>query len=143
MGPNSSKIKSVVLFLGFIVLGIPKLAHSLDSTSSIIFQAMEEEMDRSLNRLKIDIFDPPYFIKYQVRHNRHIKIVGSFGSLIQSDHIQNRTLFVDVRIGDSNLTAPHQAVIDTKWTRPFRSTMTYMCSNGLYGMKPICGTNKP
>lgn len=101
MGPNSSKIKSVVLFLGIIILGIPKLAHSLDSTSAIIFQAMEEEMDRSLNRLKIDIFDPPYFVKYQVRHNRHIKIVGSFGSLIQSDHFQNRTLFVDVRIGDS------------------------------------------
>lgn len=101
MGPNPSKIKNAVLFLGIIIFSIPTLAHSQDSTSSIIFQAMEEEMDRSLNRLKIDIFDPPYFVKYQVRHNRHIKIVGSFGSLIQSDNFQNRTLFVDVRIGDS------------------------------------------
>jgi len=101
MGQNSAKIKNVVLFLGFFLLGIPAYAHSLDSTSSIIFQAMEEEMDRSLNRLKIDIFDPPYFVKYQIRHNRHIKIVGSFGSLIRSDNFQNRTLFVDVRIGDS------------------------------------------
>ena len=81
--------------------GIPAHAHSVPSTSSIIFQAMEEEMDRSLNQLKIDIFDPPYFVKYQIRHNRHIKIAGSFGSLIQSDDFQNRTLFVDVRIGDS------------------------------------------
>ncbi len=101
MGPNQLITKKLILFLGFFLLGIPAHAQSNDSTSSIIFQAMEEEMDRSLNRLKIDIFDPPYFVKYQVRHNRHIKIVGSFGSLIQSDDFQNRTLFVDVRIGDS------------------------------------------
>ena len=102
MEPKLSKTKKVALFLGIFLLGIPAYGHSIDSTSSIIFQAMEEEMDRSLNQLKIDIFDPPYFVKYQIRHNRHIKIVGSFGSLIQSDDFQNRTLFVDVRIGDSN-----------------------------------------
>ena len=100
---NPSKIKKAALFLGFFLLqlGISAHAYSMDSTSSIVFQAMEEEMDRSMNRLKIDIFNPPYFIKYQVRHNRHIKIAGSFGSLVQSDNFQNRTLFVDVRIGDS------------------------------------------
>ena len=103
MEPKPSKTKKVILFWGFFLWlsGIPAHAHSVPSTSSIIFQAMEEEMDRSLNQLKIDIFDPPYFVKYQIRHNRHIKIAGSFGSLIQSDDFQNRTLFVDVRIGDS------------------------------------------
>ncbi len=116
MGQNPSKIINMVLFLGIFLLGIPTHAHSLDSTSAIIFQAMEEEMDRSLNRLKIDIFDPPYFVKYQIRHNRHIKIVGSFGSLIQSDNFKNRTLFVDVRIGDSKFDSStpgsHQYKID-------------------------------
>ena len=113
----SKKIK-VALFWGIFLypLGIPAYAHSLDSPSAIIFQAMEEEMDRSLNRLKIDIFDPPYLVKYQIRHNRHIKIVGSFGSLVQSDDFPNRTLFVDVRIGDSKFDSStpdsHQYKVD-------------------------------
>ena len=96
-------MKLAVLLLGlfFWQVSIPKYVRAMDITSSIIFQAMEEEMHRSLNHLKIDIFDPPYFIKYQIRHIDHIRVVGSFGSLIDSNQFQERTLFVDVRLGDS------------------------------------------
>ena len=103
MQPKEYHMKIVVLLTGLFLwqLGIPAQVRSMDTTSSTIFQAMEEEMNRSLNHLKIDIFDPPYFIKYQIRHNDHIKVVGSFGSLIDSGKFQERTLFVDVRLGDS------------------------------------------
>ena len=95
--------KTTILFFACLLwqMNAPAHVRSMDTTSSIIFQAMEEEMNRSLNDLKIDIFDPPYFIKYQIRHNDHIKVVGSFGSLIDSNRFQDRTLFVDVRLGDS------------------------------------------
>ena len=85
----------------FWLSGIPAYAQSLDSASSKIFQAMQEEMDRSLNSLKIDVFEPPYFIQYQIRHHDHYKVVGSFGSLIDSNNYRERTLFVDVRVGDA------------------------------------------
>jgi TldD protein len=103
MRPTAYHMRTVVLLLGLFLwqLSIPATARCMDTTSSIIFQAMEDEMNRSLNHLKIDIFDPPYFIKYQIRHNDHVKVVGSFGSLIDSNEFQERTLFVDVRLGDS------------------------------------------
>ncbi|GJL77444.1 MAG: hypothetical protein NPINA01_04330 [Nitrospinaceae bacterium] len=103
MRPTLFNMKKTLIFLGLLLsqLGLPAHARSMDATSSTIFQAMEEEMDRSLTQLKIDIFDPPYFIKYQIRHNDHVEVVGSFGSLIDSDKSQERTLFVDVRLGDS------------------------------------------
>lgn len=96
-------MKTAFLLLGLSLWqwSLPAPVCSMDTASSIVFQAMEEEMNRSLNQLKIDIFDPPYFIKYQIRHNDHIKVVGSFGSLVDSNKFQERTLFVDVRLGDS------------------------------------------
>lgn len=76
-------------------------ANSPDASAQTIFRAMQEEMDRSLSQLKLDVFSPPYFINYQVRHRDHVEIAGSFGSLVKSQSDQNRTLFVEVRIGDS------------------------------------------
>ncbi len=66
----------------------------------IIFQAMEEEMSRSLKQLKVDVFDPPYFMNYQIRHHDHAEVAASFGAIIRSTFTPKRTLFVDVRVGD-------------------------------------------
>ncbi|HKI49348.1 MAG TPA: TldD/PmbA family protein, partial [Desulfobacteria bacterium] len=67
---------------------------------AVIFQAMEEEMARSLSELKVDVFEPPYFVNYQIRHHDRAEVVASFGALVHSDTQQHRTLFVDVKVGD-------------------------------------------
>ena len=77
-----------------------------------IFYAMNEELSRSMDQMKIDVFDPPYYINYQLRHHEYMEVAGSFGALTHSDHQNFRTLFVDVRVGsqefDSFTPGSHQ-----------------------------------
>jgi predicted Zn-dependent protease len=86
-----------VLF-GILATAGPVHAAPLNE-DAVIFQAMEEEMTRSLSDLKVDVFGPPYFINYQIRQHDRAEVAASFGALISSDTQQKRTLFVDVKVG--------------------------------------------
>ncbi|UCD11917.1 MAG: TldD/PmbA family protein [Nitrospinaceae bacterium] len=97
---SSQFLKVTVLVFCFFVR--PAAAETVDEASAIIFKAMEEEMARSREALKVDVFEPPYFIHYQVRHHHRVSVLASFGSLIDSSKGENRTLFVDVRVGDKS-----------------------------------------
>ena len=90
----------VGLFLGWILWCTPVFGDPAGQDASI-FQAMEQEMTRSLSDLKLDVFNPPYFINYQIRHHDRAEVSASFGALIHSDVRSHRTLYVDVRVGDS------------------------------------------
>ncbi len=85
----------------FCILFFSRPILSTADDSFWIFQALEEEMQRSLQNLKIDVFEPPYFIQYQVMDQDRVEVSGSFGALIDSHTDRNRKLFVDVRVGDS------------------------------------------
>jgi predicted Zn-dependent protease len=89
---------TVILFSILTTTGSVHAA-SLDE-DAVIFQAMEAEMARSLSELKVDVFEPPYFINYQIRHHDRAEVAASFGALVHSDTQQHRTLFVDVKVGD-------------------------------------------
>lgn len=85
----------------FAILLTAAAVHSAPlEDDAVIFQALEEEMARSLADLKVDVFGPPYFITYQIRHHDRAEVAASFGALIHSDTHQARTLFVDVKVGD-------------------------------------------
>ncbi len=91
--------KLTVILFGILVTAGSAHAAPLNE-DAVIFQAMEEEMARSLSELKVDVFEPPYFINYQIRHHDRAEVAASFGALIHSDTHQHRTLFVDVKVGD-------------------------------------------
>lgn len=76
------------------------LSSNSSAADSVIFKAMEEEMARSSRDLKIDVFNPPYFINYQIRHQDTVNVTGSFGALLDSKNEQHRTLYVEVKVGD-------------------------------------------
>ncbi len=108
-------LKRFFVFFVFFRLFVPLDVESLER-DRVIFQAMEEEMDRSLNQLKVDVFDPPYYINYQIRHHDHAEVAASFGALIRSFSSPTRTLFVDVRVGneqfDSSMPNSHKYHIE-------------------------------
>jgi len=104
-------------FLLFIIaaLCLPSWASAQNEDAEIIFQAFQEEIDRSLRDLKTDDFPAPYFINYQIRENHRIEVSASFGALVNSTGTENRTLFVDVRVGspgfDSSTPGSHQNTV--------------------------------
>jgi TldD protein len=90
--------KFTTVLFGILATAGPVQAAPLNG-DAVIFQAMEEEMARSLSELKVDVFGPPYFINYQIRQHDRAEVAASFGALISSDTQQKRTLFVDVKVG--------------------------------------------
>ena len=91
---------TVVVFSALVLVSSASVHSAPLEEDAVIFQAMEEEMARSLSELKVDVFDPPYFINYQIRHHDRAEVAASFGALVHSDTQQHRTLFVDVKVGD-------------------------------------------
>ncbi len=91
--------KLTLTLISIIVAAAAVHAAPLDE-DAVIFQAMKEEMARSLSELKVDVFGPPYFINYQIRHHDRAEVSASFGALVHSGTQQHRTLFVGVKVGD-------------------------------------------
>ncbi len=90
-----------VLVLAIFLTGIVAWGEAnAENASEVIFQAFHEEMNRSLRDLKTEDFPAPYYINYQIRHNRHVEVTGSLGALVDSREEEKRHLFVDVRVGN-------------------------------------------
>lgn len=62
--------------------------------------AMREELERSQKKLKLESYEHPYFISYQIKDNTFYTIEGKYGAIVSSDKSRVRRLFVDVRVGD-------------------------------------------
>jgi predicted Zn-dependent protease len=66
----------------------------------IVLQAMEDELMRSQEKLKLEGYETPYFISYQIKDNEYYSIKGKYGAIASSENDRIRRLFVDVRVGN-------------------------------------------
>lgn len=65
-----------------------------------VLRSMVEELDRNRKALRLDDYDPAYFISYSVRDSDRQYISGKSGAVFQSNQYRNRFVQVDVRVGD-------------------------------------------
>ncbi|HET9554719.1 MAG TPA: metallopeptidase TldD-related protein [Anaeromyxobacteraceae bacterium] len=68
-----------------------------------VLDAMAQELDRSASRLKLDGFEAPYYVGYQVRDVTALEVSGRYGAVMDDLSRHDRTLFVDVRVGSHEL----------------------------------------
>jgi predicted Zn-dependent protease len=98
---------SFVVFLGLILAvsavyagasgsGDPKAQRS----DLVVLSAMQDELERSQKKLRLEGYEDPYFISYQIKDNEFYNIEGKYGAVVSSDRSRIRRLFVDVRVGD-------------------------------------------
>jgi len=76
--------------------------------SSPLLQAMEEELQRSMNELGEKGEPPPYFISYSVTETEQTTLASSYGALRSSTSGRSRLLDIDVRVGDYQLDNTHE-----------------------------------
>jgi len=67
-----------------------------------VFAALKDELDRSMNSLKIEKMEKPYFVEYTLLDRNALYIQGSLGALNRSETERNRYLKVGLRVGDYN-----------------------------------------
>jgi predicted Zn-dependent protease len=68
-----------------------------------VLGAMEAELERSMARLRLPGYEPPYFVGYTVRDLVTTQVGARFGALYDDTQRHDRILFADVRVGSYEL----------------------------------------
>ncbi len=67
---------------------------------SEIFKAFDDELKRTVGKLKLGEHPSPYFVSFSGNQSKYIDIYGAFGALDRIDSGRGRSLDVEVRVGD-------------------------------------------
>lgn len=70
----------------------------------VLMQAMRDELDRTMQRLRMEQMESPYFVSYWVVEDQEASAMATFGA-VESTWRQSRqrTLSVEVRVGNADL----------------------------------------
>ncbi len=68
-----------------------------------ILAAMQDELSRSMQRLRLEGYDAPFFVAYQVKDVERHELGARYGALFEDDSRRDRNLFVDLRVGSYEL----------------------------------------
>jgi len=80
--------------------------------SDVIMSAMVDELERSRAELRIDDFEPPYFIAFTIKEIDRIHILGKLGAVYIQSEGRTRQAAVDVRVGDYGLDSSEDPELD-------------------------------
>ena len=83
-----------------VLLAFATFAGAQDDT---VFRAMQDELDRSMGGLVIEDMPSPYFISYQIQDAAAATVEARYGALVHSEERNERHLYVECRVGNSEL----------------------------------------
>jgi predicted Zn-dependent protease len=91
-----------IIIFSFLLITLTTLTAVSESERSdtVVLNAMEMELSRSWKKLRLDGYEAPYFISYQIKDNAYYNIKGKYGAIAELVNDRTRRLFVDVRVGD-------------------------------------------
>ncbi len=93
--------RSLPVFFFILCVTFSSIIRSEEQRSDmVVLKAMKEELNRSRQKLRLDTYESPYFISYQIKDNTYYSIKGKYGAIVASDKERTRRLFVDVRVGN-------------------------------------------
>ncbi len=99
MKQSSCRFNVFALFALLVFLAPVSLAAKQDARQSSL-RAMQTELERSQQKLKLDDFETPYFISYQMKTYDTYSLLVKYGSLYRTKHTPSAELYVEVRVGD-------------------------------------------
>jgi predicted Zn-dependent protease len=86
-----------------MIVLIAFIAPATELNDNILFQAAADELQRNINKLRIEKQAEPYYVAYRIQDTRSIYMAATFGGLLYntSDHV--RDAYVTVRVGSYEL----------------------------------------
>jgi len=70
---------------------------------AVVLDAMQAELKRSAARLRLDGYDAPYFVAFQVKELRTSTVAARSGALVEDESRRSRRAAVDLRVGSYDL----------------------------------------
>lgn len=65
-----------------------------------VLTALNEELDRSMQQLSFQDYDPPYFLMYHLRDEESYNVAARYGAITNENHDRRRYAYVESRVGD-------------------------------------------
>ncbi len=94
-------VRPHTFLLASLILTLPALAAGARADQrDTIMNALQEEMARSSKKLKLEDHATPYYIGYRLVDRHSATAEARFGALVQKDRRHQRSVAVDVRVGD-------------------------------------------
>lgn len=84
------------LILIFLALSIPLFS----KVNEDIFNAMKDEIDRSMSELKLNKLEKPYYVEYSLEISNPLTIQSNLGTILEISKNRVAKLTVQVRVGD-------------------------------------------
>jgi predicted Zn-dependent protease len=97
MKPLFKPISLSLAIAFFSVISV--LAQPTTNDSDVILKAMQDELQRSINKLVIQGQEKPYFIEYEAMDVKTFTATAAFGGLLYAQRNHGRAMMVDVRVG--------------------------------------------
>ena len=89
------------LWMVLVLLVLTSLPLALAQTSEdVVFKALEDELSRTVQKLKMENLDKPYYVGYVLTEFQDFELDGSFGTISRKEDSKKRYLTVDLRVGD-------------------------------------------
>ena len=73
------------------------------AAEQVVFNAMQDSLERSMELLSQQESVAPYFISYTLHQDEQIQLTSNLGGLIDENHVHANSLEVAVRVGDYQL----------------------------------------
>lgn len=72
----------------------------VQAAEDVIFRSLGDELSRTVQKLKMENLDKPYYVSYAVTEFQDFELDGCFGNISRRENSKNRYLSVDLRVGD-------------------------------------------
>jgi len=105
MRPKQSGFIFLWIFFLSCMLSIVIPASKLraQQKEDVLLKALEDEMNRSMEKLQLKDMEKPYYIEYAVEDAETFVIKAVFGAIVESDQDRSRLLRVGLRVGSYDL----------------------------------------
>ncbi|MBI2933914.1 MAG: hypothetical protein HYY16_19895 [Planctomycetes bacterium] len=86
-----------------LLAALPLLCFAAPQDDDLLLRVLRDELDRSMQRLRMDGAPAPYYVEYAVEESVSFQVQASFGALAGQGETRHRILSVDLRVGDYSL----------------------------------------
>lgn len=80
-----------------------KINYMSKDEDDVLFRALDDEMARSVERLKSGAYGLPYFVQYKILDTDMYYMTASYGAISSKSRSKSRNLYTDIRVGNYEL----------------------------------------
>ena len=111
----------VLVFTG--VAGAEPYDSGKNGPSEVLLRAMQDELQRTIERLRLEDLARPHFVAYLVLETQSLELEGNFGGIERPRSSSTRRLQVEVRVGSREFDDSHFLDRRGQGYRPLTATL--------------------